>query len=128
MAEIKYTTEQIQELLNNKYVKSCTNKNISFTKEFKIRVMELWKQWLFYRDIFQKLWFPEYIINSKLPESSYSRWKRNLINWEIEQKKWRKKKEKFDITKMSKDEELEYLRHKVAYLEELKKLVDWGYP
>jgi len=36
MAEIKYTNEQIAELLKNKYVKNCTNKNITFTKEFKL--------------------------------------------------------------------------------------------
>jgi hypothetical protein len=40
MAEIKYNTKQIEELLNNKYVKSCTNKNISFTKECKIEVLK----------------------------------------------------------------------------------------
>jgi hypothetical protein len=40
MAEIKYNTEQIKELLNNKYVKNCTPKNITFTKECKIEVLK----------------------------------------------------------------------------------------
>jgi hypothetical protein len=38
--------------------------------------------------------------------------------------KMKKKKEVFDISKMSKDEELEYLRTKVAVLEELKFFLD----
>jgi hypothetical protein len=34
----------IKELESNKYVKSCTNKNINFTKDFKIKVLELDRQ------------------------------------------------------------------------------------
>lgn len=129
MREIKYNNEQIKELESNKYVKSCTNKNINFTKECKLVVLELNQKWLFTKKIFEKLWFPEYVINSKIPSKSLDRWKRNIKRkWLIEENKWRKKKEYFDLTKMSKDEELEYLRAKVAILEELKKLVDWDYP
>ena len=129
MREIQYTKGQITELENNQYVKSCTNKNINFTKECKLKVLELNKKWIFIKEIFEKLWFPEYIINSNIPSKSVDRWKRNMnIKWIIEEKKWRKKKEKFDLSKMTKNEELEYLRAKVAYLEELKKLVDWDYP
>lgn len=129
MSEIKYNNEQINELESNKYVKSCTNKNVNFTKECKLKVLELHKKWLFTKEIFKKLWFPEYIINSKIPSKCLDRWKRNINRkWLIEENKWRKKKEYFDVSKMTKDEELEYLRAKVAILEELKKLVDWDYP
>jgi len=129
MAEIKYNNEQIKELESNKYVKSCTNKNINFTKECKLISIELCNKWLTTKEIFKSLWFPEYIINSRIPVLSLNRWKRNINRkWLIEENKWRKKKEYFDVTKMTKDEELEYLRAKVVYLEELKKLVDWDYP
>ncbi len=129
MAEIKYSNKQRSELLKNKYVRNCTNKNITFTKECKIEALKLEKQWIFRKDIFQELWFPEYVYNSKIPTKSIDRWKRNINRkWIIEESKWRKKKEKFDISKMSKDEELEYLRAENAYLKELKKLVEWNYP
>ena len=129
MKKLRYTKERIKELLKNKYVKNCTQNSIIFTKECKYEVLKLSSKWLFYREIFEKLWFPEYIINSRVPELCLGRWKRNMkITWVAELKKWRIKKEKCDISKMSKDEELEYLRAKVAYLEELKKLVDWEYP
>ena len=36
MAEIKYSATQIEELKQNKYVKDCTEKYITFTDEFKI--------------------------------------------------------------------------------------------
>jgi hypothetical protein len=87
---------------------------------------------MIHRDIFRKFWFPEYIINSKIPERLLKNWRYKARHKWIESlqdsKKWRKKKENFDTSKMSKDEELEYLRTKVAVLEELKKLVDWDYP
>lgn len=129
MWEIKYNNEQIKELKSNKYVKSCTNKNINFTKECKIKVLELNKKWIFIKEIFQSLWFPEYVFNSKIPSKSLDRWKRNIkIKWLIEENKWRKKKEKFDVSKMSKDEYIEYLETENAILKELKKLIDWEYP
>ena len=128
MAEIKYSEEQIKELLNNKYVKSCTNKNITFTKECKIEVVKEWKKWIFYREIFKNLWFPEYIINSKIPERSYNRWKNNDKRWVIELKKWRHKKEKIDFNNMTLEQENEYLKAKLALVEELKNLNNWKYP
>jgi len=128
MTEVKYTNEQIKELKSNQYVKNCTNRHIVFTKEFKFKAIELSKKYISTKEIFKQFWFPEYIINSNIPKNSISRWKRNIkIKWIIEEDKWRKKKS-LDISKMSKDEELEYLRHKVVYLEELKKLMDKNYP
>lgn len=129
MAEIKYRKEQIIELLRNKYVKSCTNKNISFTKEFKIELIKQSDNWMFYKDIFKNFWFPEYIINSEIPRNSLNRWKRNINKkWIIEENKWRKKKEMLDISKMNKDEYIEYLEAKLAIVEELKKIDLWNYP
>lgn len=129
MAEIKYTQEQINELLKNKYVKNCTDKNITFTKECKLNALELEKQLVFRREIFERLWFPEYVYNSMIPTKSIDRWKRNIDKkGVIEENKWRTKKEKIDFNNMTKDEELEYLRAENAYLKELKKLLDWNYP
>lgn len=127
MAEIKYNEEQIKELEKNKYVKKVSEKYITFTLECKIEFMKLNKKWIFYREIFKKLWFPDYIINSKIPERSYNRWRRNMNKWEIEKKKWRKKQEE-DITKMTKDEYIEHLEMKLAVYEELKKYFDWNPP
>jgi hypothetical protein len=83
---------------------------------------------MFYRDIFVKLWFPDYVINSEIPRNILNRLKNNLKKWKIEEKKWRAAKEKIDFDNMTKDEELEYLRAKVAYLEEIKKYIDSWLP
>lgn len=118
MPLIKYNETQIEELKKNKYVKSVTSKNINYTKECKLEVLRLSNKWIFYRDIFKKLWFPEYIVKSKIPERSYNRWKTKSKNWNIEDKKWRTKSEKIDFDNMTLEQENEYLRAKLALYEE----------
>lgn len=119
MALIKYNETQIKDLKKNKYVKSITNKNINFTLECKIEVLRLSKRWIFYKDIFKKLWFPEYIVHSKIPERSHNRWKNKSKEWEIESKKWRPKVGKIDFNNMTLEQENEYLKAKLALYEEL---------
>jgi hypothetical protein len=41
MSKIEYTKEQIEELISNPNVRSCTSKYITFTDEFKVRAIEL---------------------------------------------------------------------------------------
>jgi len=132
MSKQEYNNDQIEELWNNSNIKKCSKKYITFTDEFKLEALKLDKQWIIHREIFRKFWFPEYIIKSTIPEKSLKNWRYKAKHKWIESlqntKKWRKKKEIYDVSKMTKDEELEYLRTKVTILEELKKLVDWGYP
>ena len=132
MTKIIYTESQIKEIELNKYVEKCTTKQIRFTNEFKVELLKLWDQWLFYREIFDILWFPEYITKSNIPWRTYTRYKNikktNWLIWLIWTKKWRPLKEKIDINKMNKDEQVEYLKTKVAYLEELHKTAYWHYP
>lgn len=132
MSKQTYTEAQIQELLSNKYVKKCTKSYITFTKECKYEVLKLSKNRYFYRDIFAKLWFPEYITYSQVPRNALKRWQKIVREkWfrQIEEsKKWRKIKEKIDISQMSKEEYINYLEAKVAYLEELDKVIPWKSP
>lgn len=119
MAGIKYNVYQLQELKSNKYVKNVTQKSIIFTLECKLEVLKQSKKWIFYRDIFRKLWFPEYIVNSKIPERNFNRWNNKAKIWNIEDKKWRPKVEKIDFDNMTKDQYIEYLESENAYLKEI---------
>ncbi len=132
MFKKEYTTEQMAELSSNPSVVSCTSKYIMFTDDFKIKVIELDKMWLYYKRIFKDFWFPTYIVDSKIPIQSLKNWRRkfkeNGIIWLISAKRWRKKKEKIDISKMNKDEYIEYLEAKTRYLEEIHKKAYGHYP
>jgi hypothetical protein len=95
-------------------------------------VLKLADKWMFYREVFNKLWFPEYVVNSKVPWISYTRWKNikktDWLIWLIWAKKGRPTKEKKDISKMSKDEQIKYFKIENAYLKELHKTAYWHYP
>ena len=132
MSKIIYTNSQIEELESNIYVEKCTTKQIRFTNEFKIELLKLSDKWIFYREIFKKLWFPEYVINSKVPWISFTRMKNIFKNkwlvWLIWAKKWRPVKEKVDISKMSLIEKNNYLETENSYLKEIHKIAYWYYP
>lgn len=132
MAGIKYSKKQIDELLKNKYIKDCTSKYISFTDEFKIKVLDLDSKWVYHRKIFKELWFPEYICISNVVNRTLRNLRHNVkTKWKdflLESKKWKKKKESIDINKMSIWEQNEYLKTENAILKEMYKLKHWKYP
>jgi len=132
MTKTTYTESQIKEIKSNKYVEKCTTKQIRFTNEFKIELLKLADKWLFYREIFDILWSPEYVTKSNVPWRTYTRYKNikktNWLIWLIWTKKWRPTKEKIDIKKMNLKEQNEYFRTENAYLKELHKTAYWHYP
>lgn len=129
MSKKRYTDEQIKELKANKYVMNCTEKSIQFTDEFRKIAMELdGKE--FPRAIFKKCWFPDYVVNSKIPEKSFNRrrksmrekWEIWLIDnrwcnwWKTRKNKIKKKSwEKIEVSK----EEREYMQAELAVYKEL---------
>ena len=76
MSKLEYSAVQIKEIESNKYVEKCTSKQIRFTNECKIEVLKLADKWMFHREVFHKLWFPDYVVFSKVPWTSYTRWKK----------------------------------------------------
>ena len=132
MSNSNYTKEQIKELKENKYVENCSNKYISFTDKFKLEVIKLDTKWIYHREIFKMLGFPEYIYKSKIVSQSLWNWrykvKNKWISWLVNNVKWRKKIENVDKNKMSKTELINYLEAENWYLKELHKSKYWSYP
>lgn len=132
MSKILYNQEQINELINHKCVKNCSEKYITFTLEFKHMAIDLSKRWFTPKEIFKEFNFPEYIVYSDVPNNSVDRWRFNVKNNGItyfnETKKWRKKKNAIDPYKMDKDEYIKYLETKVAYFDEINKILNNAYP
>lgn len=133
----KYTQEQIQEITNNYYVLRCSSKHITYTNACKIESVNLWKVWFSAKEIFKKLWFPSYIINSDIPGKILCKWNYLVkIRWENAfwnlskrwRKSWYKSKKNLDITSLNDKEKIKYLETEVAYLRELHKEKYWFYP
>lgn len=129
MSKKRYTDEQIKELKANKYVMNCTEKSIQFTDEFRKIAMELdGKE--FPRAIFKKCWFPDYVVNSLIPEKSFNRRRKSMREkWEIwlinnrwcnwwKPRKNKIKKKSWEIIEVSK-EEREYMQAELAVYKEL---------
>jgi hypothetical protein len=94
-----------------------------------MKALKLSNKHMLSKEIFEKLWFPEYVIHSDIPKSSISRWKRNIKKkWVIEEKKWRPITEKIDFDNMTLEQENEYLRAKLAFYEEIKEYINSWLP
>jgi len=94
--------------------------------------IDLSKRWFSPREIFIEFEFPEYVIYSDVPKNSLKRWrfivKKKGITYFNEAKKWRKNKNTIDPSKMDKDEYIKYLETKVAYFDEINKILNNTYP
>jgi len=132
MKKTLYTQEQIDVLLSNPYVKSCTSKYVTLTDACKISALKLDAEWWYFRDIFAYLWFPDFFIQSRSINQTMRNWRHTRkikgLGKMIDQKKGRKSKETVDISKMTKDEYITYLEAKTAYLEEINRMIGWGDP
>ena len=132
MSKKAYTREEIEILKANKYVRNCSSKYITFTDELKTEALKLDNKWVYFRDIFKYFWFPEFIVNSEIPRNSLKDWRHRIktkwLTWLVNTKKWRKKQEKIDISKMTQEEKIKYLETENAYLKELYKTTYWHYP
>jgi transposase len=116
-----FKQDQIKELLNNSNVEKCSSKSITYTKKFKLKAV---KQ--YYDDgyspnmIFEKAGFNVKALGKYRIKDCLSRWKRiynnkgkkGLIN-ENRGKGGGRPKVRFK----SKDEEIEYLKTKIAYMD-----------
>ena len=78
MNHAKYTKEEREELLQNRYVKNCSEKYITFTDVCKIKAMSLKESGMYSRDIFRTLGFPDFILHSQVPIQNLKNWNTKL--------------------------------------------------
>ena len=123
----RYTEEKIEELLKNKYVKSCNPKRISFTKECKVEALNILNnEKCSSKEIFRQLNFPDFIINSKTPGKAINKWKNKLkdeksFEWILkEENKKQKKKINENYTELWEFIKLEEDKEKLEKLKNIK--------
>ncbi len=118
-----FTQEQINELLKNKNVCKCSSTSISYSKIFKVTAIKK-----YYEDgcspnmIFREAGFDLEVIGENKPKDCLSRWRKKYNSKGekglLEDDRnmsggGRKKKMHFK----SKDEEIEYLKAKISYMD-----------
>jgi transposase-like protein len=77
MSKRRFTEAQIAELSKNKNVSRCSDKSITYSKEFKVRaVKQYYENCLSPRMIFKEAGFDLALIGSNIPDQCFCRWKR----------------------------------------------------
>jgi transposase len=76
MSKRIFTKEQINELLKNKNVARCSDKSITYHKDFKIEAVKQRDDGLSVREIFKKAGFNLDIIGRETPERRLGAWRK----------------------------------------------------
>jgi len=71
-----FTKEQIDELLKNINVSACSEKSITFTKDFKLLAVNKYEQGLTSTEIFKEAGIDPDLIGRNQPHESMSRWRK----------------------------------------------------
>lgn len=123
MSKVRFTKEQIEELLKNKNIEKCSEKSITYNKDFKIKAVNQYNEGLKTRTIFENAGFNINFLGIKKLKDTLLSWIKVSKNKGIEElsKETRGKgrigKGPQNI-KGSDKEKMELLELKIAYLEE----------
>lgn len=119
MSQRKFSEEQIKELSQNPNVANCSDKSITYKKDFKISTVKKYQEGLPVILIFKQAGFNIAVIGRKTPKWCLERWRKTFRDKGIEglsneargkgggrpKKNWSNEKEK-----------IKYLETQVAYL------------
>ena len=79
MSKIKFTNVQVKKLSKNKWIKNITNKGITYTNEFKYKLVKECENYKkFPQDVFRECGIEPEIVGIKRIESSAHRWRKQL--------------------------------------------------
>ena len=74
MSKRIFTKEQAKQLLRNRNVSACSERSITYSNDFKIRAVKLYKQGLTSREIFKQAGFDLNAIGRDQPKECLKRW------------------------------------------------------
>jgi len=120
MSKRIFTREQIEELLRNPHVTKCSEKAISYSKEFKVKAVRLYNEQGFGpQDIFIQAGFNLNVIGKKKPKSLMRDWNQiyrtkgeDGLKTETRGGNGGRPKTKYQTD----EEKIQYLEAQVAYL------------
>lgn len=121
MSKRIFTKEQINTFLQNQNVAKCSEKSISYDKNFKILAIRKHREGLSPREIFKQANFDINIIGKEIPDDCLYRWRKTFkqkgdigLRSESRGKKGGRPKIKW----LNEKEKIKYLETEIAYLRE----------
>lgn len=76
MSKRIFTSEQMEILKRNPYVKDCSERSILYSKDFKIKAVKQYEEGMTSKEIFDKAGFDLKIIEKDTPKGCLKRWNR----------------------------------------------------
>jgi len=74
MSKRIFTREQVEDLMNNPNISKCSDKAISYSKDFKIRAIKLYREGLTSKEIFKQAGFDLNVIGKDKPKWLMHAW------------------------------------------------------
>ncbi len=118
MSKRIFTKEEVARLLANKNVSGCSERSITYSKDFKIKAVRLYNQGLTSSEIFKQAGFDLNTIGRDQPKECMKRWRRSWRTKgegglaEIRGRTGRPKNPEFQ----SDADKIKWLEAKIAYL------------
>lgn len=118
MSKLKFSKENIDKLKDNPYVLNITEKAITYADEFKEKFIELYNKGITPIEIFRKCEILPEIIGQKRIDTFSYRVKQKIKNGKILEDDRKGKSGRPKTKELTKDEEIQQLKHKVQYQEQ----------
>jgi|SRR3989338_2595702 len=121
MSKRIFSKEQIKELLQNPNVARCSDKSITYQKNFKITAVKRYQEGLPASEIFKQTGFNVDMIGRKTPKWCIERWRRTYgkkgtAGLETDGRKGNNPKGRPKTNWQNDKEKIKYLETKIAYL------------
>lgn len=121
MSKRIFSEEQINGLLQNQNVERCSDKSISYQKNFKIEAVKKYQEGFLPIEIFKQAGFSIYIIGHETPERCLHRWRKvfrdkGIKELSVETRGRGKGGGRPKVNWSNEKEKIKYLETQIAYL------------
>ena len=118
MSKLKFSEEDINKLKDNPYIKNISEKAITYADEFKEKFIELYNKGTIPTEIFRICEIYPEIVGQNRIDTFSRRVKQKYRNGNILEDERKGKSGRPKTKELSKDEEIQQLKHKIKYQEQ----------
>jgi hypothetical protein len=121
MSKRRFTASQITELLENECVAKCSEKSITYSKEFKSLAVKRYDEGMTASEVFAESGFDRFLIGKNVPDDRLCAWRRiskakGLGDLDIETRGRKKGSVRPKIKNLDDKEKIKRMEIEIAYL------------